>query len=73
MLEKRLKINIPIAPEFIAIVTGHGKTKFYLHSFKLTDNPTCTCIEGAHSTDHIINKCKILKHQRSSLKRVKKS
>ena len=30
-LEPRLKMKIPVTPEFTALVTGHGKT-----------NPTCT-------------------------------
>jgi hypothetical protein len=45
-VEQRLKIRIPITPEFTAIVSGHGKTKTYLHRFKLTDNPMCPCNEG---------------------------
>jgi hypothetical protein len=46
MLERRLKMKIPITPELTAIVTGHGKMKAYLHWFKLTDNPMCPCNEG---------------------------
>jgi len=38
-VEQRLKIRIPITPEFTVIVSGHGKTKSYLHRFELTDNP----------------------------------
>jgi hypothetical protein len=30
-LEQRLKMKMPITPEFTALVTGHGKTKSYLH------------------------------------------
>jgi hypothetical protein len=33
--EQRLKLKIPITSEFTAIASGHGKTKSYLHSFKL--------------------------------------
>jgi hypothetical protein len=61
-------MKIPITLKFIAIVTGHGKTKSYLHRFKLADNLTCPCNEGARSPEHIIYECKILKQQRSSLK-----
>ena len=32
-VEQRLKMKLPITPEFTAIVTGHGKTKPYLHRF----------------------------------------
>jgi hypothetical protein len=45
-VEQRLKMKLHITPEVTAIVTGHGKTKSYLHRFKLTDNPTCPCNEG---------------------------
>jgi len=38
-------MKIPITPEFTAIVTGHRKTKSYLHRFRLTD-PMCPCNEG---------------------------
>jgi hypothetical protein len=66
--EQRLKMKLPIAPEFTAIVTGHGKTKSYLHRFKLTDNPTCPCNEGVQTPEHLIYDCKLLEVQRSSLK-----
>jgi ribonuclease HI len=36
-LEQRLKMRIPLTPKFTALVTGHGKTKFYLHRFKLAE------------------------------------
>jgi hypothetical protein len=41
-----------ITPEFTAIVTGHGKTKLYLHRFKLIDNLMCPCNEGAQTSEH---------------------
>jgi len=43
-------MKVPITPEFTAIVTGHGKTKSYLHGFKLAYNPTCPCNEGGAVT-----------------------
>ena len=67
VVEQRLKMKIPITPEFTAIITGHGKTKTYLHRFKLADNPTCPCNEGVQTPEHIIYECKILESQRSSL------
>jgi len=65
LAEHRLKVKIP---EFTAIVTGHRKTASYWHRFKLADNPTCPCSEGAQSPEHIIYECRILKQKRSSLK-----
>ena len=45
-VERRLKLKILITSEFTAIVSGHGKTKSYLHSFKLIDNVMCPCDGG---------------------------
>jgi hypothetical protein len=50
------------------MVTGHGKTKPYLHRFKLIDNPMCPCSEGTQSTEHLIYNCRILERQRKYLK-----
>ena len=69
VVEQRLKMKIPITPEFTAIITGRAKTKSYLHRFKLADNLTWPCNEGAQTTEHIIYECKILESQRSSLER----
>jgi len=64
---QRLKMKRPITLEFTAIITGHGKTKSYLHRFKLADNPTCLCNEGVQTPEHITYECKILQSQRCSL------
>jgi hypothetical protein len=62
-IQQRLKIRIPITPDFTAIVSGHGKTKAYLNRFNLTDNPMCPCNEGEQSVEHIIYVCRILEPQ----------
>ena len=67
VLEQRLKLKISIAPEFTAIVTGHGETKAHLHRFKLAGNSTCPCNEGQQTTEYLIYECKNLQAQRSSL------
>ena len=67
VLDRRLKMKIPVTPEFTAIVTGHGKTRSYLHRFKMINNLTCTCNEGHQTPDHLIYECKLLLAQRSSL------
>jgi len=54
-VQQRLKIRIPVTPEFTAIVRGHGKTKTYLYRFNLTDNPICPCNEGEQSVEHLIH------------------
>jgi hypothetical protein len=40
------KMKIQIKPEFTAVITDHGKTKSYLHRFKLTDNPIAHAMRG---------------------------
>jgi hypothetical protein len=52
-------LKIPITPEFTVIISGHGKTKSYLHRFKLIANPMCAWNEGTQSTEHLIYDCKI--------------
>jgi hypothetical protein len=49
-------MKLPITPEFTAIVTGHGKTRSYLHRFGITDNPMCPCEEEEEeqTSDHLI-------------------
>jgi hypothetical protein len=42
-VEQGLKFKILVTLEFTAVVSGHGKTKSYLHRFKLIDNPMCPC------------------------------
>ena len=53
-VEQRLKLRIPITPEFTAMVSGHGMTKTYLHRFSLTDDPMCPCNEGEQTVEHLI-------------------
>jgi hypothetical protein len=59
--------KIPITPDFTALVTGHGKTKAYLHRFKLADDPMCPCNERQQTADHIIFDCHSLEAQRSNM------
>jgi ribonuclease HI len=66
-LDKRLQMRIPVTPEFTALVTGHIKTKTYLHRFKLADDPTCPCKQAPQTPDHIIYECDIIEAQRSYL------
>jgi hypothetical protein len=60
--------NLPISPAFTAIVSGHGKTKSYLHRFGIIDNQTCPCKGGDQTTVHIIHHCSILETQRDVMK-----
>jgi methylmalonyl-CoA mutase N-terminal domain/subunit len=42
-VEERLKMKLNLTQNFSAIITGHRKTKAYLHRFKIIEAPTCTC------------------------------
>jgi hypothetical protein len=66
-LDQRLKMRIPLTQEFTALVTEHGKTNFYLHRFKLVEDPTCPCNQGPQTPDHTIYNCDIIEAQRSYL------
>ena len=51
-----------------AMVKGHGKTRTYLHPFKILENANCPCSNGDQSIEHLIYKCSILHTQRELLK-----
>jgi hypothetical protein len=53
-IEGRLKIKLNLTQNFTAIVTGHGKTKAYLHRFKIIKEPTCPCGTAEQTMDHLI-------------------
>ena len=36
-------------------MTAHGKTKDYLHRFKIIDSSECTCGAGNQTVDHLID------------------
>ena len=63
----RVKLNINVNPNFTAMVTGHGKTRAYLHRFKIIENATCPCNKGDQTTDHLLNQCTLLQTQRELL------
>ena len=65
----RLKMNICINPNFTAMVTGHGRTRAYLHRFRLIDNATCPCDKEDQTVDHLINQCTLLHTNREILRR----
>ena len=67
VIKDRLKQKLPITPEFTAIVSGHGKTRSYLHRFRIIDNPTCTCKRAEQTINHLIYECQDVKQQRIEL------
>ena len=50
------------------MLSGHGKTRAYLHRFKLREEATCICGKEDQTMDHIIFKCIKTKEQRDRLK-----
>jgi hypothetical protein len=64
----RVKLNINVNPNFTVMVTGHGKTRAYLHQFKIIENATCPCDNGDQTIDHLCNQCTLLQTQRELLR-----
>jgi len=62
------KLKIVIKPVFTAMVTGHGKTRAYLHRFKILEHAGCPCGKGEQTIDHLLNQCLILHTQREIFK-----
>jgi hypothetical protein len=50
------------------MVTGHRKTRAYLHRFKTTESATCPCNKGDQTIDHLLNQCTLLQTQRELLR-----
>jgi hypothetical protein len=59
--------KIKLTPNFTAIVTAHGKTKAYLHRFKIIQSPECSCDGGNQTVDYIIYDCVKLQREREKL------
>ena len=51
------------------MLTGHVKTKAYLHRFKIRDDPHCICQQGEQTIDHLIYDCNLLEAQRGILRK----
>jgi len=60
---ERVKLNVSVNLNFTAMVTGHGKTRVYLHRFKIIENATCPCNKGDQTIDHLLNQCTLLQTQ----------
>jgi hypothetical protein len=68
-VQERLSMNIRVTPNVAAMTAGHGKTRAYLHRFKLSDNATCVCKQGDQTVDRPLYHCKLLDKQRGTLKK----
>ena len=49
------------------MVTAHGKTKAYLHRFKIMQSPECVCTHGDQTADRLIFDCEIIDKERDKL------
>ena len=68
-VQDRQKLKIGINPTFTAMVTGHGKTRAYLHRFKILEHATCPCGNESQTVEHILERCPILNTQRELFKK----
>jgi hypothetical protein len=68
-IEERLKKKIGITQNIAALLKGHGKTRAYLHRFKVQDNALCVCQQGYQTIDHLLYDCKLLEAQRGILRK----
>jgi hypothetical protein len=68
-ISDRIRAKIKVTPNFTALVSGHGKTKAYLHRFKLLESAICPCGKEEQTTDHLINRWILLQQPRETLKR----
>ena len=53
-IKDRLNIKITLTPNFTAMVTAHGKTRSYLHRFKIIELPECPCGNGTQTVEHLL-------------------
>ena len=49
--------------------TGHGKTRTYLHRFKVLDQATCECKNGDQTIDHLLYQYTLLETHREHTKK----
>ena len=68
-VQDRQKLKIDITPILTTMVTGHGRTRAYLHRFKILEHANCSCGNGDQTVEHLINQCSILHTQRELFKR----
>jgi len=67
-VEESLKMKLNLTQNVMIIVTGHGKTRAYLHRFKIIGEPTHPCGTAEQTTDHLIFECETITKERERLK-----
>jgi hypothetical protein len=68
-VEERLNKKIKITLNVAAMLVGHGRTRAYLHRFKISDNAHCVYKQGDQTLDHVLYDCNLLEVQRRILRK----
>ena len=62
-----LNMKINLTHNFTLTVKGHGNINSYLHSFKISETPSCPCGSQNQTTDHLLFECELLRKERNEL------
>ena len=65
--QDRLGTKITLNTKLTAVLTGHGKTRAYLHRFNLRDDARCICGHNDQTMDHLLFHCDKTSTQREAL------
>ena len=65
---KTVGTNINLTSKLTAVLSGHGKTKAYLHLFNLREDAKCVFNKGHQTMDHILFQCVETRKQRDLIK-----
>jgi hypothetical protein len=68
-VQERLTTKMRVTQNIAGMITGHGKTRAYLHRFKILGNATCACEQGDQMIDHLLYHCTLLETQRQTMKK----
>jgi len=67
VIKDRPTNKIKLTPNFTTTVTAHGKTKAYLHRFKIIESPECPCNNGNQTVEHLLYECTKLQREGEKL------
>ena len=65
-IKEKPRKRIQLTPNLTAIATAHGKTKDYLHRFKI-NSPECPCGTGNQTVEHLVYECPKVQGEREVL------
>jgi hypothetical protein len=63
-VQDRQNLKLDVTPILTEMVTGHGKTRSYLHRFKILEKAACPCGNGDQTSVHLLYQCAILNKQK---------